>query len=118
MRIKAQKLKFMFKSGVFLGISALSVFMVLGCASTHKTTQTETVVTSSEQVVTSQGKEGQTTIVTTSPTVESSQTTNTTTATETKPTGHPGILSSTVHAIGWVIALPFRLVGGLIGWIF
>ncbi len=31
---------------------------------------------------------------------------------------HFGILSGTVHAVGWVLALPFRLVGGLIGIIF
>jgi hypothetical protein len=41
----------------------------------------------------------------------------TTTTTETKA-GHPGILSHTVNVIGWVIALSFRFVGGLIGWIF
>jgi hypothetical protein len=117
MRNWSWKLKSGFKNGACLGLSVLFVLVGLGCASTHKTTQTETVVTSSDQTVTSQGKQGQTTVVTTSPAVQSSQTTNTTTETI-KPVGHPGILSSTVHAIGWVIALPFRLVGGLIGWIF
>lgn len=105
------------KRSICLGIVMFFVFAGLGCSTTQKTTQTETVVTSSDQVATIQGENGQTTVVTTTPAVQSSQTTNTTT-TETKPTGHPGILSSTVHAIGWVIALPFRLVGGLIGWIF
>jgi hypothetical protein len=40
----------------------------------------------------------------------------TTTTTETHEPG--GILSGTVDAIGWVLALPFRLVGGLISIIF
>jgi len=42
-----------------------------------------------------------------------------TTTTESEHEGaHFGIISGTVHAIGWVIALPFRIVGGLIGLIF
>jgi hypothetical protein len=40
--------------------------------------------------------------------------------TETKESNgaHYGIISGTVHAVGWVLALPFRIVGGLIRLIF
>ena len=42
-----------------------------------------------------------------------------TTTTEKEHEGpHFGIISGTVHAIGWVLALPFRIVGGLIRLIF
>jgi hypothetical protein len=46
--------------------------------------------------------------------------TETTETTESKESDDPhyGIISGTVHAIGWVIALPFRIVGGLIRVIF
>ena len=42
-----------------------------------------------------------------------------TTTTEKEHEGpHLGIISGTIHAIGWVLALPFRIVGGLIRLIF
>jgi len=121
MQIWSQKLKNCFKNGAYLGLAVLFVFVGLGCASTHKTTKTETVVSQSNGVATNPAGQNTVTTVTTTgdqqnrAVVEKSETTTTTT--ENKG-GHPGILSSTVHAIGWVIALPFRLIGGLIGWIF
>ncbi len=115
MRICPRKLKNWFKNSAYLGFSVLFVFEGLGCASTHKTTKTETMVTQSNDA----GQDAAATAATSNEhqnkgVVEKSATTTTT---ETKA-GHPGILSSTVHAIGWVIALPFRLIGGLLGWIF
>ena len=124
MQIQPQKLKYEFKRSVYMGL-ALFLFVVIGagCASTHKTTKTTTTKTT----VTSPAEEGNkgylkntTTVVTSNdqqnnPVTQKSETT--TTATETKAE-HQGILGSTLHAIGWVIALPFRLVGGLIGLIF
>ncbi len=119
MKIGSQKLKYDFKRSVYMSL-VLFLFVVIGtgCASTKKTTETTTtktietypnntttVVTSNDQQGNSVSQKSETT------------TTSTDTATEAKP-GHPGLISSTVHAIGWVIALPFRLVGGLIGWIF
>ena len=113
MQIFEQGLKYKFKKVVSL-VVVFFVLVGLGCTSTKKTTKTETASSTSNVVVTNPGDQGTTSTVTTSP----QDTKTTTTTTETKPTGHPGILSSTVHAIGWVIALPFRLIGGLIGWIF
>lgn len=111
--------------GVCIGLALFIVaVMGAGCASTHKTTETTTTKTT----VTYPAEEGNkgylknTTRVATSndqqnsPVIEESETT-TTTSTEAKA-GHQSILGSTLHAIGWVIALPFRLVGGLVGWIF
>jgi cytoskeletal protein RodZ len=104
MQMESKKLKDGFKRSVCTGL-VLFVLVVMGsgCASTHKTTKTTTEVTSNEQQ--------------NNPDVQKSETTTTTTDTETKAEQR-SILGSTLHAIGWVIALPFRLVGGLIGWIF
>ncbi len=121
MQIQLQKIKYDFKRSVCMGL-ALFLFVVIGagCASTHKTTTTKTIVTSPAD----EGNKGyfnNTATVGTSndqqnnPVTQKSETVTTTSETK---AGHPGILSSTLHAIGWVIALPFRLVGGLIGWIF
>jgi hypothetical protein len=116
MNTRLQKLTYAPINGVYVGLSVLFVFMGLGCASTHKTTKTETVVTrSSDTPAGVQQNKG--IVYSRDTTAETTETTKTTETTETK-SGHPGFLSSTVHAIGWVIALPFRLVGGLIGWIF
>jgi hypothetical protein len=120
MQILSQKFKYWFKNSVYLGLVVLFVFAGLGCASTHKTTKTETVVTQSNNTTDNKVGQNNETTVTSSEqqnrgVVEKSETTTTTSETK---AGHPGILSSTVHAIGWVIALPFRLIGGLIGWIF
>lgn len=102
MQRESRKLEYEFKRNVCIVLAILFVVIgAPGCASNHKTTKTTTVVTSNDQQ--------------NNPVTQKSETT--TTATETK-TEHPSILGSTLHAIGWVIALPFRLVGGLIGWIF
>jgi hypothetical protein len=121
MQFQPQKLKCEFQKSVCACL-ALFIFVVIGagCASTHKTTTTKTTVTYPAD----EGNKGylkNATPVNTSndqqndPVTQKSETTTTTSETK---AGHPGILSSTLHAIGWVIALPFRLVGGLIGWIF
>ena len=106
----------------------LALFVVavmgIGCASTHKTTKTTTIKTTVTHPV-EEGNKGyfkNTTRVVTSNDqqnnlVTQKSETTTTTSTEAKA-GRQSILGSTLHAIGWVIALPFRLVGGLVGWIF
>lgn len=104
------------KPSAYVGLAILFVSMGWGCASTNKTTKTETTVTYPNE-----GEQTTTTTVTTSgdrqnrEIVEKSETTTTTT--ETKD-GHPGILSSTFHAIGYVISLPFIIIGGVFRMIF
>jgi hypothetical protein len=94
---------------VYLGFAVCIILVGGGCASTHKTTTTETTTEYPHTAQVGAGERSNRAAV------DKSETT--TAVTETK-SGHPGLLSSTVHAIGWVISLPFRLVGGLIGWIF
>lgn len=122
MSIFSQKLKHWLRNSAYLGFALLFVFVGLGCASTRKTTKTETVVTQSNDTTTNEVGQNTETTVTSSGDQQNKGVVNksetTTTTSETRPAGHPGLISSTIHAIGWVIALPFRLVGGLIGWIF
>ena len=108
MQIRMKESKDWFRNSVYLGLPIFFVLIGAGCASTHKTTTTDTTVTSPNNTAVGGDQQNQ-------GAVEKSETTTTTTKT---PTGHPGILSSAVHVIGWVIALPFRIIGGLIGWIF
>jgi len=125
MQIQSQKLKYELKRSICIGL-ALFLFVVIGagCASTYKTTKTTTTKTT-VTYPTQEGNKGylkNTTRVATlndrqnNPVTQKSETT-TTTNTKAKA-GHQGILGAALHAIGWVIALPFRLVGSLIGWIF
>ena len=76
----------------------------LGCASGAKTVK-------SEQTVQYPAKATQ---ATTEPVAVEKKTT-----THTETQGHPqGVLSTLVHVVGEIIALPFRLLGGLIRLIF
>jgi len=121
-RIKSGKIDL--KGIACMGLSLLMfVALCAGCAGSHKTTKTTITKTTVANPV-GEGNKGYLRSTMTVGPVDEQQTTpvtqesNTTaTTTETK-SSNPGILSSTVHAIGWVIALPFRLIGGLIGWIF
>ena len=116
MQIRMNESKDWFRNSVYLGLPIFFVLIGAGCASTHKTTTTETTATypneGNQQTTTTGSASGD---QQNQGVAQKSETTTTTTKT---PSEHPGILSSTVRAIGWVIALPFRLVGGLIGWIF
>jgi len=96
---------------VFLFIFVLAL-VGAGCASTHKTTTTETTVSTypaanQEQRI---GNSGYIVRTQDNEVVERSETTATTTETKAE---RPGIISSTFHAIGYVIALPFIIIGGL-----
>lgn len=118
MRIQWKWSKYWFGNSVYLGVTMFFVLMGAGCARTHRTTTTETTVTTTSSADREQEvryNRGYIVGAPAEPAVEKSETTTSTTETT---SGHRGILSSTVNAIGWVIALPFRLVGGLIGWIF
>jgi hypothetical protein len=112
MKIKTKASKYWVIKSVYLGFALCVVLIGAGCASTHKTTTTETTTAYSNSEPVGAGEEQD------RPVVQKSETTAATTATTETKSGHPGLVSSTVHAIGWVISLPFRLIGGLIGWIF
>lgn len=124
MKNQTQKLRFWFisdKRSTCLGLTILFIFMGFGCASTHKTTKTETTVTYPDGAVGNVGNGGNYYRTTTSSGDDQNRgvvkKSETTTTTETKAE-HPGVLSSTLHAIGYVIALPFIIVGGLFKIIF
>ncbi|MDO8580920.1 MAG: hypothetical protein Q7S13_05515 [Candidatus Omnitrophota bacterium] len=102
MQIWLKKLKNQFKNGAYLGLTILFVSMWLGCASTHPTTKTETTVSTTGD----QQNSG---------VVDQSETTTTTTETKAE---HPGVISATFHAIGYVISIPFIIIGGLFRIIF
>lgn len=99
----------------------LSMFFVLtglGCAGTHKTTKTETTTTYPNKGVIYQGGQQTTTTITTSDDQKAvAQKIETTTTTETKDE-HRGVLGSTLHAIGYVISIPFIIIGGIFRTIF
>lgn len=116
MLVHLRKLKHRLKNSVYLSLILLFVALGLGCSSTHKTTTTETIVTYPNG-----GDPKTTTAVSTAGdqqnrgVIEKSETSTTTTETK---SDNPGILSSTLHAVGYVIALPFIIVGGLLRIIF
>lgn len=111
--MRIQRRKYQYKENVKDIAVILLLFVLIfagaGCASTHKTTKTETTVTYPNDAVGDEREQNR-------GVVEKSETTTATT-TETKA-GHPGIISSTVHAVGYVISLPFIFVGHLLRAIF
>jgi hypothetical protein len=99
-----QRVKY-FKGSIYFSLIVLFLCVGTGCTSTHKTTTTETTVNNPNEPVYS-GTPSSTT-----------ETTTTTTDTETKAE-HPGVLGATFHAIGYVLSLPFIVIGGVIKTIF
>jgi hypothetical protein len=82
-------------------LATLSLVLLLGgCATQTKTVTTETTYEPAAAPATAQA------------------TTRTTTETETESKQEGGLLSGTVDIVGKTIALPFRLVGGLVDLIF
>jgi hypothetical protein len=82
-------------------LSALSLVLALaGCATQTRTVTTETTYEPAAAPATAQA------------------TTRTTTETETESKQEGGVLSGTVDIVGKTIALPFRVVGGLVDLIF
>ncbi len=94
-----------FIAGAFSGLIVVFILIGSGCSSTTQTTKTQTTATSPDSN-SSHGEDGAV--------LESETTTTTTEATH----DSPGILSSTLHAVGYVLALPFIIVGGLLKMIF
>jgi cytoskeletal protein RodZ len=92
-------------ASAFSGLIVVFILIGSGCSSTRQTTKTETTATS-PSAQSGNREDG---------VVSKSETTTTTTQSEPES---PGVLSSTFHAIGYVLALPFIIVGGLFKIIF
>jgi hypothetical protein len=100
--------------------SGIQIFLVillttglgLGCASSTKTTKTETTTIAPQgtALVSPEQTSGEATVV------EQERTTTTETTETDDHSG--GVLSTIVDGIGFVISLPFRIVGGLVSAIF
>ncbi|HXG17767.1 MAG TPA: hypothetical protein VNN62_01660 [Methylomirabilota bacterium] len=91
------------KIKLFLLMGCLVVCPLVGGCASHRTVRSQSVTYPADAVHASE------------PIVVERQTTTT----ETTDTGSSGgVLSSTVNAVGEVIALPFRVVGGIISAIF
>ncbi len=82
----------------------------MGCSSVSKTTRTE-----KETTVTHPADQTATTFHPTEKTVVEKETT---TETEAQSAGGGGVLSTTVDVVGEILALPFRIVAGLLRAIF
>lgn len=80
--------------------SAIGAMMLIGCSTQSRTVRTETVY---EPVPTAG--------VTSANAVRTTESTETRTERQSEPSG---LLSGTVDVVGKTIALPFRIVGGLI----
>ncbi len=88
--------------------------VVAGCAARTRVVERETVHQSTDSSSVTTTAPGTATVTTTTPTSTERVETHSTVVHE-EPRG---FLSSTVHVIGEILALPFRLVGGLLRAIF
>jgi|LQYC01.1.fsa_nt_gi hypothetical protein len=96
-----------FRLGILIALISVFVFEP-GCATQSATTKSETITTYPESdIVGTEQLTGQSVVV--------EKKTTTTTETKDEP---QGVLSTTVNIVGEAIALPFRIVGGLIRAIF
>lgn len=100
------------KHGQILGLflmALLALFLTTGCAGksrTYKETRTVTAQPSASESTTSASS-------------VSTESTTTVEQTETPEGSRPqGVLSGVVHAVGQIIAFPFKVIGGIIGAIF
>lgn len=94
---------------IVMGLS-LSLYAFTGCASNPKTYEKTTVIQDSSEVDNPADPNNDSTMTTTT-------TETTTTTTEEEPKS-PGIIGSTFHVIGTVIAFPFKVIGKLFQAIF
>ena len=81
--------------------------LAVGCASRTKTMRTEKQVQYPAEATQRS-----------SPTVVMERETTNVTTTTTAPREAPGVFSTVVHLVGEVLALPFRLIGGLVRLLF
>ena len=91
------------------------ISITAGCASSHKTITTETTIT--RPAVEESERNPNAALDGSSVPQEVEKKETTTTTTETKPE-HAGILGTTFHVIGYIIALPFTIIAGLFHIIF
>lgn len=107
MQIQRQKYGFK-KSSKYIGLILFIFVWILvgsGCASTRKTTTTETTVSYPNEDANEADQER---VI-----VEESETTTTETKAE-----DSGVLGATFKAIGHIISIPFKIIGGLFRIIF
>ena len=104
-----------FKKCIFLVLTILFFSVGLGCASTQEIKKTETIVTYPNEAAVNDGEQRTTTTVSTSAVAKNKEVVEKTSELKAE---HPGIISSTFHAIGYVIALPFIIIGGVLRMIF
>ena len=100
---------------LFFGLLVLA-WGLTSCTTSQTTTRTTTAANPNPdtRVVVNQSDNGTTTTVTPS-TATTTTGTTTTTQEKTTTTGeNPGVISTTWHALGKVLALPFRIVASLI----
>lgn len=96
------------RNSVYMGLVAVFfITAVMGCASSRKTTTTETTNVQHPNSEASQVEEKPTALVSTT----------TSTTTETKPQ-HTGIIGGLFHIIGTIIAFPFVVIGNVLQAIF
>lgn len=97
-------------------IYLFSVFVVEGCATTSTTTKTETVTTQDTKgASTIQNNQDSLKKDETSPKAEETSTMKVEKRTESESRG---VLGTTVHFIGQVLAFPFKVIAGAIEFIF
>lgn len=113
------------KKKIFLWfISCLFVaFVVPGCTTSSRSTKTETTTTETEKEGSStRGNEGNFAQGESSPTTEEAGTTKTEKRTEVKEnqttSESRGVLGTTLHFIGQVLAFPFKVIARVIEFIF
>lgn len=99
------------------------MFVFQGCAASSKTTKTETVTTSGAKGDSAlQGNQGNFERGESSPKAEGERTTKVEKRTEVREerakSESKGILGTTIHFIGQALAFPFRIIAGVIEFIF
>jgi hypothetical protein len=112
------------RKNLFWTVICLSIaFVLTGCAASSSSTKTQTITTESAQEgYAQQGNRGNFAGGESSPAVEGPATTKIEKRTEVKEKhsvgGSGGVLSTTLHLIGQVLAFPFKVIAGVIELVF
>lgn len=89
-----------------------------GCANGQRTTSVTTVTRVSDGSVAPQTLPGDDTADPVAANSDAPSATTTTTTTTTQPDESDSVLGATLHLVGTIITLPFRIVGDILGAIF